>query len=103
LKHSITLATPSRTEFRSGLIDEAALIEALRQGRIFGAGLDVFEREPLTENHPLRALENVVLSDHTAWYSEASVRELQTKAAQEVARVFAGKPPVSWVNRWEAS
>lgn len=85
---------------RGGLIDEEALIEALQQGRIFGAGLDVFEREPLPAHHPLCTLKNVVLSDHTAWYSEASVRELKRRAAEEVARVFAGEEPRSWVNRW---
>jgi D-3-phosphoglycerate dehydrogenase / 2-oxoglutarate reductase len=85
---------------RGGLIDEAALVEALREGRIFGAGIDVFEREPPPPDHPLLALDNVVLSDHTAWYSEASVRELQTRASQEIARVFGGQAPRSWVNRW---
>lgn len=85
---------------RGGLIDEAALVAALREGRIFGAGIDVFEREPPPRDHPLFELDNVVLSDHTAWYSEASVLELQTRASQEVARVFAGQPPDSWVNRW---
>jgi D-3-phosphoglycerate dehydrogenase len=43
----------------------------------------------------------VVLTDHTAWYSEESVAELQTKAAREVARVFAGETPLNWVNRWD--
>jgi D-3-phosphoglycerate dehydrogenase / 2-oxoglutarate reductase len=85
---------------RGGLVDEAALVAALRAGRPFGAGLDVFEREPFATDHPLAELDNVVLSDHTAWYSEASVRELQTRAAQEVARVFAGERPGSWVNPW---
>jgi D-3-phosphoglycerate dehydrogenase / 2-oxoglutarate reductase len=85
---------------RGGLIDEAALVAALREGRIFGAGIDVFEREPPPPDHPLLTLDNVVLSDHTAWYSEASVRELQTRASQEIARVFGGQAPRSWVNRW---
>jgi D-3-phosphoglycerate dehydrogenase / 2-oxoglutarate reductase len=85
---------------RGGLIEEAALVDALRSGRIFGAGLDVFEQEPPPTDHPLWTLDNVVLTDHTAWYSEASVRELQTRASQEVARVFSGQPPSSWVNRW---
>lgn len=85
---------------RGGLIDEGALVAALRAGRLFGAGIDVFEREPLAPDHPLRELDAVVLSDHTAWYSEASVRELQQRAAQEVARVFSGEPPRAWVNPW---
>ena len=86
---------------RGGLIDQDALVEALRDNRIFGAGLDVFEDEPLAVDHPLCELDNVVLTDHIAWYSEASVKELQSKAAQEVARVLSGQPPISWVNRWE--
>ena len=83
------------------MVDEAALVTALRENRIFGAGLDVFEQEPPGPDHPLMALDNVVLSDHAAWYSEASVTELQTKAAEEVARAFRGERPTAWVNRWE--
>jgi D-3-phosphoglycerate dehydrogenase len=85
---------------RGGLIDETALVEALRSKRIFGAGIDVFQHEPPGRDHPLFALDNVVLSDHTAWYSEESVAELQTKAAEEVAKVFQGESPKHWVNRW---
>ena len=88
---------------RGGLIDETALVEALRTKRIFGAGIDVFEHEPPRPDHPLFTLDNVVLSDHTAWYSEESVVALQTKAAEEVARVLQGQPPRYWVNRWTRS
>ncbi len=84
---------------RGGLVDTNALLRALQERRIFGAGLDVFEREPLPEGHPLVTLDNVVLTDHTAWYSEASVKELQSKAAAEIARVFNGKTPQAWVNK----
>lgn len=83
---------------RGGLIDEAALVEALWQRKIFGAGLDVFEVEPLPSSSPLRQLPNVVLTDHTAWYSEDSVAELQTKAATEMARILRGEDPIHWVN-----
>jgi len=85
---------------RGGLIDETVLIEALRTNSIFGAGIDVFEREPPNADHPLFKLTNVVLSDHTAWYSQESVADLQAKAAEEVARVLKGEPPKHWVNRW---
>ena len=84
---------------RGGLVDEQALIEAIREGGL-RAGLDVFEIEPPAADNPLLALEGVVLSDHTAWYSETSIDELQSGAAQEVARVFRGEEPHSWVNRW---
>ncbi len=85
---------------RGPLVDEAALLAALRERRIQGAGIDVYEHEPPRPDHPLFALDNVVLSDHTGWYSEESVRELQTKAAEEVARVFRGEAPRHWLNRW---
>lgn len=85
---------------RGPLVNEVALLEALRSGRV-RAGLDVFASEPPTPDHPLFGLDGVVLSDHTGWYSEASVRELQTGAAREVARVLAGQVPVSWLNPWD--
>jgi D-3-phosphoglycerate dehydrogenase len=85
---------------RGPLIEEAALVEALRERRILGAGIDVYETEPPRRDHPLFALDNAVLSDHTGWYSEESVEELQTKAAEEIARVFRGEAPRNWLNRW---
>jgi D-3-phosphoglycerate dehydrogenase len=86
---------------RGSLIDEQALIQVLQAKQIFGAGLDVFEIEPPTTASPLFQLDNVVVTDHMGWYSEESLQDLQTKAAQEVARVFAGQKPRFWVNRWE--
>lgn len=85
---------------RGALIDETALIEALRSGRIFGAGLDVFEDEPPARDNPLLGLPNVVLTDHAGWYSEESVAELQRKAAEAVREILLGRAPVNWVNRW---
>lgn len=85
---------------RGGLVDEAALAEALTDGRLFGAGIDVFETEPVPPDHSLLSAPNTILSDHTAWYSERSVAVLQRKAAEEIARVLSGHPPVNWVNRW---
>lgn len=85
---------------RGGLIDETALAEFLNTGRIFGAGIDVFEQEPLDKKHPLLSSPNTVLTDHTAWYSERTVGILQCSAAAEVARVLSGKPPLNWVNPW---
>ena len=85
---------------RGGLVDEAALAAALDKGRIFGAGIDVFEEEPVRPDHPLLSTPNTVLSDHTAWYSERSVAVLQRNAAAEISRVLSGEPPRNWVNRW---
>ncbi len=83
---------------RGGLVDEAALVAALSEGRILGAGLDVYETEPLRADSPLRGLDNVVLTDHAAWYSEAAIADLQRKAAEEVARVLKGEKPLHQVN-----
>lgn len=85
---------------RGGLVDEAALADALNAGRIFGAGIDVFEQEPVRAYHPLLFTPNTVLSDHTAWYSERSVGVLQRNAATEIHRVLSGEAPQNWVNRW---
>ncbi len=83
---------------RGGLIDQAALAKALEDKRIAGAGLDVYEREPLEPDSPLKALDNIVLTDHAGWYSEESIVELQTRAAMAVAAVLSGKRPESCVN-----
>ncbi len=85
---------------RGGLVDEAALAATLRDGKILGAGIDVFESEPVRADNPLLSTPNTVLSDHAAWYSERSVRALQSKAAEEVARVLKGDHPANWLNRW---
>jgi D-3-phosphoglycerate dehydrogenase len=86
---------------RGPLIDEVALADGLRENRLFGAGLDVFAEEPVRSDNPLLAMNNVVVSDHTGWYSEESIEDLQRKAAEEVARVFDGRPPANWMNRWD--
>ena len=85
---------------RGALIDEQALVQALKEGTIKGAGIDVFENEPPATDNPLFKLDNVVVSDHTAWYSDQSLGELQAKAANEVYRVFSGEKPTSWLNPW---
>jgi D-3-phosphoglycerate dehydrogenase len=83
---------------RGALIDEAALVLALRENRLAGAGLDVFETEPLPADSPLHALPNAILTDHAAWYSEDSIADLQRMSAEEVARVLRGEAPLSRVN-----
>jgi D-3-phosphoglycerate dehydrogenase / 2-oxoglutarate reductase len=83
---------------RGHVVDETALVAALADGRLAGAGLDVFEEEPLPAGSPLRALDNVIFTDHAGWYSEESVVELKTKAAQNAAAVLAGGEPVYPVN-----
>jgi D-3-phosphoglycerate dehydrogenase len=76
---------------RGGLVDTLALADALRSGTLAGAGLDVFETEPLEANHPLLKCSNIILTPHIAWYSQHSVEKLQRMAAEEVMRALAGK------------
>jgi D-3-phosphoglycerate dehydrogenase len=85
---------------RGGLVDHEALYVALSEGRLFGAGLDVFEPEPPDATHPLFGLDNVVVTNHIGWYSEESMRDVQRKAAEEAVRVLRGDPPRHWLNRW---
>ena len=87
---------------RGGLLDQDALAAALADGTIAAAGLDVFETEPLPTASPLVGLDNVILSNHMAWYTEESAVELATKAARNVSEVLAGRPPVYPLNRIEA-
>jgi D-3-phosphoglycerate dehydrogenase / 2-oxoglutarate reductase len=99
--HELALMKPGAilvNTSRGPVVDEQALAHALRAGRLAGAGLDVFEREPLPSDSPLRGLDSVVLSDHAAWYSEESVVELKTKAARNVAAVLAGEVPAYPLN-----
>jgi D-3-phosphoglycerate dehydrogenase / 2-oxoglutarate reductase len=84
---------------RGGLVDTDALYEALKERRILGAGLDVFEHEP-PGAHPLLQLSNVMVTNHMGWYSEESMRELQRKTAEEAVRVLRGHPLLHWLNRW---
>jgi D-3-phosphoglycerate dehydrogenase len=83
---------------RGGLVDEDALVDALRQGRLGGAGLDVFEREPPGPDHPLLALPNVVVTSHSSHYSLESGAEMRDRAFRNVAEVLAGRRPLSQVN-----
>src|SRR6185503_2799013 len=82
---------------RGPIIDEAALAAAIDSGHLAGAALDVMTNEPPV-NSPLVGKRNVILTPHTSFYSEESLVELQTKAAQEVANVLTGKPPLNPVN-----
>jgi D-3-phosphoglycerate dehydrogenase / 2-oxoglutarate reductase len=83
---------------RGGLVDTVALAEVLASGRIAGAGLDVFETEPLPKDHPLRSAPNLLITSHTAWYSGGSIPILQRKAAEEVVRGLRGERPENVVN-----
>lgn len=83
---------------RGGVVDTDALVSALLDKTIRGAGLDVFETEPLSADHPLTALDNVVLTPHAGYYSEESLRELKTRPVENAADVLAGKMPRNILN-----
>ncbi len=83
---------------RGAIIDEQELTQALRNGQIAGAALDVMDPEPPADDHPLRNMPNVILTPHIAGYTEESVVEATTKAAAEVRRVLSGEMPLNLVN-----
>ncbi len=82
---------------RGPIVDEKALAEALEKKQLAGAALDVVEKEPPSSS-PLLGRDNVILTPHTGFYSEESLLELQTKAAEEVVRVLSGEAPRNPVN-----
>ncbi len=84
---------------RGPLVQGAALVRALESGRLAGAGLDVLDVEPPGPDNPLLRMPNVAVTPHIGFYSEQSLVELQTKAAQEVRRALMGETPRNVVNR----
>lgn len=83
---------------RGPVVDEAALIAALQAGQIAGAGLDVFEHEPLATDSPLLRLENVVVTPHTASYADETFRIMFRRVGAEAARALRGQMPNTPVN-----
>lgn len=83
---------------RGGIVESAALLDALREERIAGAGIDAFEREPPAPDDPLLTLTNVILTPHAAYYSTDSAEELRHSALEDVLGVLAGRPPRNPVN-----
>jgi phosphoglycerate dehydrogenase-like enzyme len=77
---------------RGPIVDEAALVTALRQGTIAGAGLDVFDEEPLPLDHPLRILPNTVLTPHLGYVTEEGYRIFYGQALEDVKAWLAGQP-----------
>jgi len=76
---------------RGGVVDEAALVAALREGRLAAAGLDVFTDEPLPPGHPLLALENVVLTPHIGSASVATRARMADLAVENLLAGLAGR------------
>ncbi len=83
---------------RGRVVDQRALVDALRGRRIAGAGLDVTEPEPPPRDDALLGLDNVILTPHVAWYSEESRERVTVEAACEVVRILQGRMPRSPVN-----
>ena len=77
---------------RGPIVDERALIDALRVGTIAGAGLDVFDEEPLPAGHELLALPNTVLLPHLGYVSEASFRAMYGQVVEDIAAFRRGAP-----------
>lgn len=77
---------------RGGLVDEARLAQALESGHLRGAGLDVFANEPLSQDDPLLAAPNLVVSPHVAWQTPETLARSLAAAAENVRRLAAGEP-----------
>ncbi|XP_059023358.1 C-terminal-binding protein 1 isoform X2 [Mustela lutreola] len=84
---------------RGGLVDEKALAQALKEGRIRGAALDVHESEPFSFSQgPLKDAPNLICTPHAAWYSEQASIEMREEAAREIRRAITGRIPDSLKN-----
>jgi phosphoglycerate dehydrogenase-like enzyme len=77
---------------RGPIVSEDALIAALRSQAIAGAGLDVYDREPLPADHELAGLDNVVLLPHLGYVSEAGFRQMYGQVVEDIAAYLAGSP-----------
>ena len=83
---------------RGALVDEAALLEALRSGHLAGAAVDVFDPEPPMTNHPLFTLPNTICTPHIASYTTASVLRMEVMACEQIASALRGERPTNLVN-----
>ena len=83
---------------RGGIVDEEALATALLEGQIAGAAVDVWQQEPPPQDHPLFALENVIVSPHMAAHTEEAMIRMATTLALDITRVLQGERPHFCVN-----
>jgi phosphoglycerate dehydrogenase-like enzyme len=94
-KHELALMKPTAVlvnTSRGPIVDETALIDALRSGSIAGAGLDVFDTEPLPVDHPLRSIPNTVLTGHTGYVMQENYTLSYGQAVEDIKAWLAGNP-----------
>jgi D-3-phosphoglycerate dehydrogenase len=84
---------------RGGVVDENALFNALKESRLSGAAVDVFEQEPPSSNNKLLSLENVILSPHLGASTKEAQIQAGTVCADQMNIVLSGKDPDFWVNK----
>lgn len=84
---------------RGPIVDQVALTEALRERRIAGAGLDVFEEEPVDPNDPILKLDNVIVSPHALCWTDECDRIMGESVLRSILDVAAGRVPANVVNR----
>lgn len=93
MKHSAYLVNTSR----GPIVQEKALIEALKSGRIAGAAMDVFDREPVAKNHPYLALDNLLATPHLGYVTEENYRQIYGEAVEDI-RAFLRAKPIRAIN-----
>jgi phosphoglycerate dehydrogenase-like enzyme len=95
MKKNVFIVNTARGE----LIDTEALIKALKEGKVAGAGLDVVEGEPIDDNHPLLAFNNVIITPHTSAYTYECLRGMGDKVVSDVEKVLRGEIPDGVINK----
>lgn len=95
MKKNVFIVNTARGE----LIDTEALIKALKEEKVAGAGLDVVEGEPIDENHPLLAFDNVIITPHTSAYTYECLRGMGDKVVSDVEKVLRGEIPDGVINK----
>lgn len=78
---------------RGPIVDEPALVDALRSGEIKAAGLDVFEQEPPAKDNPLFELDNVVLTPHCSGGERLAMRDMAIESAESIVKLYRGEWP----------